>query len=133
MEIELEPIEHSSGQQHHSGRRNVIYKPSDQQNTSGDTKISRKSIIKYNISKSRYSFFLTLIYINLFYIFHWKENVLFMSHIAQDECHRYPFIHKFGNHCWSTNSFCNSIRIKYVRTRNRFSISNILIINSWQL
>ncbi len=57
MEIELEPIEHPSGQQHHSGGSNVISKSSDRQSTYNGTRISRTSIMIYNISKSRYSFF----------------------------------------------------------------------------
>ncbi len=133
MEIELAPIEHPSDEQHHSGGSNVILKSSDRQSTFGGTRISDTAAMAYNISKSRYSLFLTLNYTNLFYIYHWKEDALFMSKIAQDEYRCYHFLHKFGNRCWSIDSFCNGNRIRYGRTQSRFSISNILIINSWKL
>jgi len=70
MAVEVVPIEHSSNEQHRSAEPNMMSKSADRQNTSPGETIWKKFNLSYKISKSRYSFFLTLNNINLFYIYY---------------------------------------------------------------
>ncbi len=70
MKFELKSVERSADKQHRSGESNVISKSLNQRNIASGQKTWKKSTIAYNISKSRYSFFLTIYSINLIYIYH---------------------------------------------------------------
>ncbi len=67
MEFELESVEYSADEQHHPGESGMILQSSDRQNVSDGNEILKESNM---VSKSWYSFFLTINNINLIYIYH---------------------------------------------------------------
>jgi hypothetical protein len=71
MKFEFGSFERSAHEQYRSDQSNVISTSLNQQNDSTGQKRWVKSTTAYNISKSRYSFFLTIKNINRIYIYHW--------------------------------------------------------------
>ncbi len=70
MEFQLKSVKRPADKQHQCDKSNLIATALKQKNTSYGQKRWKKPTIAYNISKSRYSFFLISNNINLIYIYH---------------------------------------------------------------